>query len=90
MILEKFSLAGKIALVTGARGILGAAMAHALAEAGADLALVPEAIKLRLWPNAFDGWAGVASPCPPIWRGWPRAKKLFNKPSTLMVRWIFL
>src|SRR5512133_833455 len=39
-ILNKFSLAGKIALVTGASRGIGQTMAMALAEAGADLALV--------------------------------------------------
>lgn len=37
MILDKFRLDGKIALVTGASTGLGAAMARALAEAGADV-----------------------------------------------------
>lgn len=37
MILDKFKLDGKIALVTGASGGLGRAMATALAEAGADV-----------------------------------------------------
>jgi 2-deoxy-D-gluconate 3-dehydrogenase len=38
MILEKFRLDGKVALVTGASAGLGAAIAVALAEAGADVA----------------------------------------------------
>lgn len=38
-ILEKFKLGGKIALVTGASGGLGQAIAVALAEAGADVAV---------------------------------------------------
>lgn len=38
MILDKFSLAGKFALVTGTSSGLGKAMAIALAEAGADVA----------------------------------------------------
>ncbi|HET7865972.1 MAG TPA: 2-dehydro-3-deoxy-D-gluconate 5-dehydrogenase KduD [Burkholderiaceae bacterium] len=37
MILEKFSLAGKTALVTGCNTGLGQGMAHALAQAGADI-----------------------------------------------------
>lgn len=40
MILDKFSLKGKVALVTGARRGLGQGMALALAEAGADVVLV--------------------------------------------------
>jgi 2-deoxy-D-gluconate 3-dehydrogenase len=39
LILEKFSLKGKVALVTGSSRGLGAAMAIALAEAGADVAV---------------------------------------------------
>ena len=38
MILDKFNLDGKVALVTGASSGLGQAMAIALAEAGADIA----------------------------------------------------
>ena len=40
MILDKFSLKGNVALVTGASRGLGQGMALALAEAGADVALV--------------------------------------------------
>jgi 2-deoxy-D-gluconate 3-dehydrogenase len=40
MILDKFKLTGKIAIVTGASRGLGQAMAIGLAEAGADVALV--------------------------------------------------
>ena len=38
MILDRFKLDGKVALVTGASAGLGAAIAVALAEAGADVA----------------------------------------------------
>lgn len=38
--LERFSLVGKVALVTGASRGIGQAMAMGLAEAGADMALV--------------------------------------------------
>ena len=53
MILEKFSLKGKVALVTGSSRGLGAGMAMALAEAGADVAIhgsraVPESTRQRL------------------------------------------
>lgn len=40
MILDKFSLAGKYAVVTGASRGLGAGIAVALAEAGADVAVI--------------------------------------------------
>jgi len=45
MILEQFSLAGKVGIVTGASRGLGAGMAEALAEAGADLTLVARSEK---------------------------------------------
>jgi NAD(P)-dependent dehydrogenase (short-subunit alcohol dehydrogenase family) len=38
-VLERFSLAGKVAIVTGASSGLGVAFAQALAEAGADVAI---------------------------------------------------
>jgi 2-deoxy-D-gluconate 3-dehydrogenase len=44
MVLEKFSLADKTAMVIGASRGLGQGMARALAEAGADLALVARSI----------------------------------------------
>ena len=40
MILEQFSLAGKVAIVTGARRGLGRGIAEGLAEAGADIVAV--------------------------------------------------
>jgi NAD(P)-dependent dehydrogenase (short-subunit alcohol dehydrogenase family) len=39
MLLDRFRLDGKVAIVTGASSGLGVAFAHALAEAGADVAL---------------------------------------------------
>lgn len=53
MILEKFSLKGKAALVTGSSRGLGAAIAVALAEAGANVAVhgssaAPEATRARV------------------------------------------
>lgn len=47
MILDMFSLAGKTAIVTGASRGLGEAMALALAEAGADVAVVASSDKVN-------------------------------------------
>ena len=47
MILDKFNLAGKVAIVTGASRGLGAGMAIGLAEAGADLVVVASSTRLQ-------------------------------------------
>jgi len=47
MILDKFSLKGKVAIVTGASRGLGAGMAIGLAEAGADLVVVASSARLQ-------------------------------------------
>ena len=47
MILDKFNLANKVAIVTGASRGLGAGMAVGLAEAGADLVVVAGSARLQ-------------------------------------------
>src|SRR5690606_27365875 len=47
MILEKFNLTGKTALVTGCKRGIGFAMAEALAEAGADILGVSASLELN-------------------------------------------
>jgi 2-deoxy-D-gluconate 3-dehydrogenase len=47
MILDKFSLAGKLALVTGCKRGIGYAMAEGLAEAGADIIGVSASLELE-------------------------------------------
>src|SRR5580704_17492786 len=54
-VLERFSLAGKVALVTGASGGLGAGFAVALAQAGADVVL---AVRRRAGLEATSGEIG--------------------------------
>ena len=56
---EIFSVAGKVALVTGAAAGLGRAMAEALAENGADLWLMDrDAGALAATAQALRGWGG--------------------------------
>jgi 2-deoxy-D-gluconate 3-dehydrogenase len=47
MILDKFNLSGRVAIVTGASRGLGAGMAIGLAEAGADLVVVASSARLQ-------------------------------------------
>lgn len=47
MILDQFSLSGKVAIVTGASRGLGAGMAMGLAEAGADLVVVASSARIH-------------------------------------------
>lgn len=47
MILDKFNLTGRVAIVTGASRGLGAGMAIGLAEAGADLVVVASSARLQ-------------------------------------------
>lgn len=47
MILDKFSLKGKVAIVTGASRGLGEGMALGLAEAGADVAVISSTAKVQ-------------------------------------------
>jgi 2-deoxy-D-gluconate 3-dehydrogenase len=55
MILDRFKLNGRVALVTGGTRGLGAAMAVALAEAGADLALAARDISNTATQEAIRG-----------------------------------
>jgi 2-deoxy-D-gluconate 3-dehydrogenase len=62
MILDKFRLDGKIALVTGASAGLGAAIAVALAEAGAQVACHGNARSPAATCEAIEKVGGVAHP----------------------------
>lgn len=55
MILDKFSLKDKIAIVTGATGGLGRSISLALAEAGTDLVLVSRTLSsLKIVAKAIE------------------------------------
>ena len=71
-VLDSFRLDGRVAIVTGASRGLGSAMAVALAEAGADVALVargdttgPQAAIARLGRRALPVHVDIAAPDAP-------------------------
>ncbi len=61
MILEKFSLKGKVGLVTGASRGIGAAMSFALAEAGADMVIA--ARTLGRWEEEREKIVSLGRKC---------------------------
>lgn len=64
-LLERFSLAGRVALVTGASGGIGATLAHGLAEAGATLALNGrDRARLERVAREIGDAGGIAMPFP--------------------------
>ena len=65
MIDRLFSLAGKVAVVTGATGVLGGAMAHGLAQAGAQVAILGRrAERAAQVADAIRAAGGQAMPLP--------------------------
>lgn len=58
MILDKFSLKGKVAIITGASRGLGAGMAEAIAEAGADVVVVASSSRLQETVKKIKGSGG--------------------------------
>ncbi len=67
-VLERFSLAGKVALVSGASSGLGAGFAVALAQAGADVVLA--ARRRAGLDAASSSWPALPRPTSPASR-WP-------------------
>ena len=69
MILDRFQLNGKTALVTGARRGIGMAMAVALAEAGADIVATSASLEGRAatWRSAWRRAAASSGATPAIW-----------------------
>jgi NAD(P)-dependent dehydrogenase (short-subunit alcohol dehydrogenase family) len=62
---KQFSLTGKTAIVTGATGVLGGAIAHGLAQAGASIGLLGRrADKAAEVANAITSSGGAAVPLP--------------------------
>ncbi|MEZ4716674.1 MAG: SDR family oxidoreductase [Caldilineaceae bacterium] len=61
---QRFSLDGKVAVVTGATGVLGGAMAHGLAEAGVRVAILGRREARSRGGRDHPRCGGDASPCP--------------------------
>ena len=59
MTLERFSLAGKKALVTGASRGIGQVIAVAFAEAGADVTITARALRASPRPRRGSGTSAV-------------------------------
>src|SRR5689334_20196565 len=65
MTLDMFSLKGKVAVVTGGTGVLGGALAHGLAAAGATVAILGRRAEVATQvADAITSAGGVALPLP--------------------------
>lgn len=62
MVFDRMSLKSKTAVVTGAAHGIGKACALALAEAGADVAVIDLKIRFFILQMKYRRWAGNLSP----------------------------
>jgi NAD(P)-dependent dehydrogenase (short-subunit alcohol dehydrogenase family) len=81
-------LAGRIGLVTGAQQGIGAAIAIALAEEGADVAITGSITSLQLNRSQLGSGKPVAAPIlsARMSRGWPTSKQSLRIPSECLAR----